>query len=140
MPIIGATLGAATGWVIGLSAGSAAILITLSASASYIAAPVAMRLALPAANPAIADAGSRADVSLQPADRHSALNRHRRKDCIVIELHSKKRIEVIVETPMQTKIIEVLDTSGAPGYSVLPVLRGMSLVISPPGTPPIISQ
>jgi hypothetical protein len=40
--------------LIGLSIGSTAVLITLAASASYIAVPAAMRLALPAANPAIA--------------------------------------------------------------------------------------
>lgn len=54
MPLIGATMGAAAASLIGLSIGSAAVLITLSASASYIAVPAAMRLALPAANPAIA--------------------------------------------------------------------------------------
>ena len=40
--------------VVGLSMGGTAVLITLAASASYIAVPAAMRLALPAANPAIA--------------------------------------------------------------------------------------
>ena len=38
----------------GARMGGAAIFITLAASASYIAAPAAMRIALPAANPAIA--------------------------------------------------------------------------------------
>jgi hypothetical protein len=54
MPLIGATIAAAMAALLGLSAGSAAVLITLAASASYIAAPAAMRLALPAANPALA--------------------------------------------------------------------------------------
>jgi len=36
-----------------LPAGSAALLITLSASASYIAVPAALRLALPEATPSI---------------------------------------------------------------------------------------
>ncbi|MFC0239812.1 sodium-dependent bicarbonate transport family permease [Rhodopseudomonas telluris] len=54
MPLIGGTLGAALAWLIGLSAGSTAVLITLAASASYIAVPAAMRLALPQANPAVA--------------------------------------------------------------------------------------
>jgi hypothetical protein len=54
MPLIGATIGAAMAAILGLSVGSTAVLITLAASASYIAAPAAMRLALPAANPAIA--------------------------------------------------------------------------------------
>jgi len=54
MPLIGAALAATMATLIGLSAGSTAVLMTLAASASYIAVPAAMRLALPAANPAIA--------------------------------------------------------------------------------------
>jgi uncharacterized protein len=54
MPLIGASMAAAAAMLIGMSAGSAAVLITLAASASYIAVPAAMRLALPAANPALA--------------------------------------------------------------------------------------
>jgi uncharacterized protein len=54
MPLIGASLAAIISVVLGLSVGSTAVLITLAASASYIAVPAAMRLALPAANPAIA--------------------------------------------------------------------------------------
>ena len=54
MPLIGATTAAVMAALLGLSAGSSAVLITLAASASYIAAPAAMRLALPDANPALA--------------------------------------------------------------------------------------
>jgi len=54
MPLIGASLAALISVMLGLSVGSTAVLITLAASASYIAVPAAMRLALPAANPAIA--------------------------------------------------------------------------------------
>ena len=54
MPLIGASLAASMSVMLGLSVGSTAVLITLAASASYIAVPAAMRLALPAANPAIA--------------------------------------------------------------------------------------
>lgn len=53
MPLIGAVLGLASGAAIGLSPGGTALLATLSASASYIAVPAAMRLALPDANPSI---------------------------------------------------------------------------------------
>lgn len=53
MPLIGATFGTLSGWLIGLSAGGTVLLATLAASASYIAVPAAMRLALPKANPAI---------------------------------------------------------------------------------------
>lgn len=53
MPLLGAICAAALSPFIGLSPGGTAILITLAASASYIAVPAAMRLALPEANPAI---------------------------------------------------------------------------------------
>lgn len=53
MPLIGAALGALAGLVIGLSTGGLALLMVLSASASYIAVPAAMRVALPEANPSI---------------------------------------------------------------------------------------
>ena len=53
MPLIGGTLAGITGAMLGLSVGGVAILATLGASASYIAVPAAMRVALPEANPAI---------------------------------------------------------------------------------------
>ena len=53
MPLVGATLGLIAALLVGLSAGGAALLMTLSASASYIAVPAAMRVALPEARPSI---------------------------------------------------------------------------------------
>jgi uncharacterized protein len=53
MPLIGAVLGLVAAHLIGLSLGGTALLITLCASASYIAVPAALRLALPEARPAI---------------------------------------------------------------------------------------
>ena len=53
MPLIGAAAGLAAGLLIGLSAGGLALLMVLGASASYIAVPAAMRVALPEANPSI---------------------------------------------------------------------------------------
>lgn len=53
MPVIGAALGLGTARLLGLDPGTGALLMTLSASASYIAVPAAMRLALPQAKPAI---------------------------------------------------------------------------------------
>lgn len=53
MPLIGAGLAGLISWGMGLSVGDAALLITLAASASYIAVPAAMRLALPKAQPSI---------------------------------------------------------------------------------------
>lgn len=52
-PLVLGALGAMVGCAIGLSVGGTALLATLSASASYIAAPTAMRIAVPQANPAL---------------------------------------------------------------------------------------
>lgn len=53
MPIVGSFLGLGAALVLGLSTGGAVLLMVLSASASYIAVPAAMRVALPEANPSI---------------------------------------------------------------------------------------
>jgi len=52
-PPLLALAGAALGWALGLSTGGVALLATLAASASYIAAPTAMRIAVPQANAAL---------------------------------------------------------------------------------------
>ncbi len=54
MPILGASLAGGLAFFLGLSPGGTAILLTLAASASYIAVPAAMRIALPQANLSIA--------------------------------------------------------------------------------------
>ena len=53
MPLLSATLGTACGVAMGLSVGGITLLTTLAASASYIAVPATMRLAVPEANPAL---------------------------------------------------------------------------------------
>jgi uncharacterized protein len=53
LPLINGTIGTVAGTLIGLDAGTAAILGILAASASYIAVPAAMRLALPEADPGV---------------------------------------------------------------------------------------
>ena len=53
VPPVLAVAGALVGVALGLSAGGVAILATLAASASYIAAPTAMRIAVPQANAAL---------------------------------------------------------------------------------------
>jgi hypothetical protein len=52
-PLALGALGALVGQAIGLSLGGTMLLATLAASASYIAAPTAMRIAVPEANPAL---------------------------------------------------------------------------------------
>lgn len=53
MPVLSGSVGVLTGQAVGLSVGGAAVLGVLVASASYIAAPAAVRLALPEANPGV---------------------------------------------------------------------------------------
>jgi len=52
-PLFSGTLGIIGGYIAGLSVGGAMVLGVLCASSSYIAAPAAVRLALPTANPGI---------------------------------------------------------------------------------------
>lgn len=53
MPLVGAMIGIAAGLLMGLSQGGVALIATLCASASYIAVPAAMRIALPRADASI---------------------------------------------------------------------------------------
>jgi hypothetical protein len=53
VPLVLGFVGALVGRALGLSVGGTALLATLAASASYIAAPTAMRVAVPEANPAL---------------------------------------------------------------------------------------
>tara|TARA_B110000977_G_scaffold88397_1_gene117480 strand:- start:1446 stop:2429 length:984 start_codon:yes stop_codon:yes gene_type:complete len=53
MPLVGSMFGLGAGLLLGLSAGGVALMMVLSASASYIAVPAAIRVALPEANPSL---------------------------------------------------------------------------------------
>ena len=53
MPLLSGLLGLGCGALLGLSVGGVTLLATLAASASYIAVPAAMRLAVPEANPTL---------------------------------------------------------------------------------------
>lgn len=53
MPVLHGMLGALAGRACGLGPGGSTVLATLAASASYIAAPAAVRIALPQASPAL---------------------------------------------------------------------------------------
>lgn len=53
VPLVNGVLGAVAGDLAGLSTGGVAIMATLAASASYIAAPAAVRIALPEASPGL---------------------------------------------------------------------------------------
>jgi len=58
VPIVNGAIGAVLGALAGLSTGDVAVLATLAASASYIAAPAAVRIALPEADPALSISAS----------------------------------------------------------------------------------
>ncbi len=53
VPLINGSIGAVLGSAAGMSVGGVAVMATLAASASYIAAPAAIRIALPDASPGI---------------------------------------------------------------------------------------
>lgn len=53
MPVIAGSIGILTGWLCGMTEGGTIILATMAASASYIAAPAAVRVAIPEANPTL---------------------------------------------------------------------------------------
>lgn len=53
VPLLGAGIALILAWLLDLTAGDAALLMVLSASASYIVAPAVLRQVLPAANPAL---------------------------------------------------------------------------------------
>ncbi len=52
-PLPLAAIGACAGWAMGLSVGGTTLLAVLTGSASYIAAPAAIRMAVPEANPSL---------------------------------------------------------------------------------------
>jgi len=54
MPMIGAAAGLGAALLLGLSLGGTVLMMVLAASASYIAVPAAMRVALPEAHPSVA--------------------------------------------------------------------------------------
>lgn len=58
MPLLSAMLGLGAGKMLDLSVGGLTLLATLAASASYIAVPAAMRIAVPEASPVISLAGA----------------------------------------------------------------------------------
>jgi hypothetical protein len=58
MPLFSGVVGCGLGLVLDLSIGGTALLAVLSASASYIAVPAAMRISVPEANPTLSLAAS----------------------------------------------------------------------------------
>ncbi len=42
----------------------------------------------------------------------------------MLETHAAKRLEIIIEAPLQARLTRALEKAGAPGYTVLPVFGG----------------
>lgn len=45
----------------------------------------------------------------------------------MVELHKRKKIEVIIETPARPLLIDVLNRAGSPGYTLIPAIGGRGL-------------
>lgn len=41
-----------------------------------------------------------------------------------MEMSDAKRVEIIIEAPMETRLTDTLDRAGVTGYTILPVLGG----------------
>ena len=41
-----------------------------------------------------------------------------------MQTHLAKRVEIIIEAPMETRLTEALERAGVSGFTVLPVLGG----------------
>lgn len=41
-----------------------------------------------------------------------------------MDMHNAKRVEIIIEAPLERRLTDALDVAGVPGYSVLPVRGG----------------
>jgi PII-like signaling protein len=41
-----------------------------------------------------------------------------------MEMHAKKRVEIVVEAPLLNRLLGILDEAGVSGYTVLPALAG----------------
>jgi nitrogen regulatory protein PII len=41
-----------------------------------------------------------------------------------MEMNAAKRVEIIIEAPMETRLTDALDGAGVTGYTILPVMGG----------------
>ena len=127
MPVVGAALAAMLAKLIGLSVGSTAVLMTLGASASYIAVPAAMRLALPAANPAVALTLSLGltfpfNLVLGIPIYIAAAQAHKVR--VGMHTYRKKRVEIFIEAALLKRLTAVLDEAEVSGYSASALVAG----------------
>ena len=128
-PVINGTIGVLVGALIGLDAGSAAALGMLAASASYIAVPAAMRLALPQADPGLYLAMSLAvtfpfnitigiPYFVLPRDAGGVMSE---PDPVDLE---RIKVEILLDSPLVRRVEEAAERHGLTGWTVLPTLSG----------------
>jgi PII-like signaling protein len=41
-----------------------------------------------------------------------------------MEMHTRKKIEIVVEAPLLNRLLGILDDANVPGYTVLPAIAG----------------
>ena len=127
VPAMNGVLGLMLAYGIGMGLAASAGLAILTASASYIAVPAAMRLALPQADPGLSSghvAGR--DLSLQYHAGHSLLHHPRQGGFrIMIKTVTRRRIEILVDVPLVKRITSLAEANGIMAYSILPVIGGM---------------
>ena len=51
-----------------------------------------------------------------------------------MEMHQAKRVEIIIEEPLERRLTEALESAEVTGYTVLPVLGGCKSRLAPAGS------
>ena len=122
-PVPLGAVGAFAGWMMGLSVGGTTLLAVLAGSASYIAAPAAMRIAVPEANPSLSLTASLGvtfpfnifvgiPTYYSIATAFTSLGRMRPCPTQPTTDHD------ITEAILEVELCEVLEQLGATGYTV----------------------
>ena len=102
--------------------------MVLSASASYIAVPAAMRVALPEANPSIyltLSLGVTFPFNLTLGiPLYLAVATRGDWEDKPMQTHKAKRVEITIEKVMERRLTDALQEAGVTGYTILPVRGG----------------
>ena len=120
MPLASASLGLVIGQLMGLSLGGLTLLATLAASASYIAVPATMRIAVPQANPGLSLSavlgspsrstscwGSRSTTAGPATSRSSHM-----------QTEIRTLLTVITEANLEPTLLRTLTREGLRGYTI----------------------
>lgn len=131
MPLASAGLGLAAGQLMGLSLGGLTLLATTAASASYIAVPATMRIAVPRANPGLSLSavlgspsrstscwGSRSTTAGPATSRSSHM-----------QTETRTLLTVITEANLEPTLLRTLTREGLRGYTITDA-RGRGIMAS----------